>query len=59
MVDPIILNTEAYKIIEKDFLEEMNEGPEYMCAICICWNYKKSVLRFNIGRYETVVFEKS
>ena len=31
MVDPSILNTNAYKIIEKDFLEEIDEGPEYMC----------------------------
>ena len=59
MVDPIILDTKAYKIIENDFLEEINEGPEYICEICICWNYKKSVLRLNIGRYDTVVFENS
>merc|ERR1719494_1391510 len=43
MVDPSILDTNAYKIIEKDFLEEINEGPEYKCEICICLNYKKSV----------------
>ena len=40
-VDPSILDANAYAIIEKDFLEEINEGLEYMWDI-ICWNYKKS-----------------
>ena len=34
-VDPSILDTNAYKIIEKDFLVEINEGPEYKCEICL------------------------
>ena len=58
-VDPSILDTNAYKIIEKDFLEEINEGPEYKCEICICWNYKKSVSVLNSEKYDAVVFEKS
>ena len=32
VVDPSI----GYKIIEKDFLGEIDEGPEYMCEICFC-----------------------
>ena len=59
MVDPSILDTHAYKIIEKDFLDEISEGPEYKCEICICWNYKKSVLRLNFGKYDKEIFEKS
>ena len=34
-VHPSILDTNAYKIIEKYFLEEINEGPEYKCEICV------------------------
>ena len=56
MFDPIISDTKAYKIIEKDFSEDINEGPQYMCENCICRNYKRSVLRLNIGRYNTDVF---
>ena len=58
-VDPSILDTNAYKIIEKDFLEEINEGPEYKCEICICWNYKKSVSILSSEKYDAAVFEKS
>ena len=54
-----ILDTNAYKIIEKDFLVEINEGPEYKCEICICWNYKKSVSILNSEKYDAVAFEKS
>ena len=58
MVDPSILDTNA-KIIEKDFLDKIGEGPEYMCEKPTYWNYKKSVSRLNIERYDAVVFEKS
>ena len=30
MVDSSILNTNAYKIIEKDFLSKIDEGSEYL-----------------------------
>ena len=39
MVDPSILNTNAYKIIEKDLLDDINEGHEYIFKICI-WTIK-------------------
>ena len=57
MVGSSILNTSAYKIIKKDFLGVIDDRPEYMCEICISWNYKKSVSSLKIGRYDIVVFE--
>ena len=58
MVVPSIFDTNAYKIIKKDFLAGINEGLEYKRKICICLNYKKSVsIEYEI--YDAVVFEKS
>ena len=44
---------------ENDFHDEINEGPEYKCEICIGWNYKKSVLIQKIEKYDVAVFQKS
>ena len=49
VVDPSI----GYKIIEKDFLGEIDEGPEYMCDICICWNF---TVKVNFRIEETNIF---
>ena len=34
MVDPCILNTQAFKLVEKEFKTAIQEGPTYTCHIC-------------------------
>ena len=58
MVDPEILSTQAYKIVEKDFLKDINVGPEYKCEICCTWNYRTNVLKFNTNKYDQEILEK-
>ena len=57
MVNPAILDTQAYKLIEEDFLKEISVGPEYKCEICISWNYKQSVSRLK-NKYGKEIFQK-
>ena len=47
MVDPVILNTEAYKIIQKDFINAIYEGPACICDVCIEFNFKNNVMNLN------------
>ena len=47
MVDPVILNTEAYRIIQKDFINAASEGPTYICDICIEFHFKNNVMSLN------------
>ena len=34
MVDPSILTTPAFRLIEEDFKTAIQEGPTYICVIC-------------------------
>ena len=45
MVDPSILGTLAYRIIEDDWLKKTTVGPEFCCDICLQWCYKSNVLK--------------
>ena len=58
MVDPAILGTAAYKIIEKDFRNAIMEGPTYVCDICIKTEQRKTVIKLNANKYEKEMFEK-
>ena len=52
MVDPSILDTAAYHIIEDDWLKETPVGPECCCDICLQWCYKSNVLKLKILKYD-------
>ena len=46
MVDPFVLNSEAYKIIQKDFINAITEVPTYICNICIEFHFSKQCYEF-------------
>ena len=52
IVDPLILNTEAYKIIQKDFINVISDGPTYIFDICIEFNFKNNVMNLNPRKYD-------
>ena len=58
MVDPVILNTEAYKIIQKDFINAISEGPTYICDICIEFRFKNNAMNLNRGKYDEHLLKK-
>ena len=47
MVDPVILNTEAYKIIQM-----INLGSTYICDIFIEFHFKNDVMSLNPSKYD-------
>ena len=53
MVDPSILHTPAYKIIQKDFQNVINEGPTYTCDICIKSEFRRNVIKLDPSKYGT------
>ena len=58
MVDPSILKTTAYRIIEEDWLKKINTGPEYCCDICLVWCYRENVLKLRPSKYDQQVLDK-
>ena len=41
MLDPTILKTQAFKLIQEDFFSEIKKGPDYVCNICHKCEYKE------------------
>ena len=58
MVDPSILATAAYHIIEGKWLRESTVGPEYCCDIYLQWCYKSNVLKLKISKYGQEILDR-
>lgn len=52
MVDPSILSTKAYEIIREKFQAAIEQGPTYICDICIKWEYNHNVKILNPDKYD-------
>ena len=59
MVDPSILETEAFKLIQKEFQMAINEGPTYICDICLKFEFRTNVIKLKVSNYDTDVFNES
>ena len=58
IVDPLILITEAYKIIQKDFINAISNGPTYIFDICIEFHFKDNVMNLNPSKYDERLLKK-
>ena len=58
MVDPFILTTPAFKIIEEDFKSAIQEGPTYICDICWKFEFRKNVIKLHALKYQTGICNK-
>ena len=58
MTDPAILNTEAYKLIKKEYELATNIGPIYICDICWKFEYRASVIILDPNNYNNDLYVK-
>ena len=58
MVDPSILETSAFMLIQEDYFSEIKEGPDCICEICHKCEYRGNVLRLDSFWYKAQVFGK-
>ena len=58
MVDPCILETPAFKLIEEDFKSAIKEGPTYICDICWKLEFRKNVIKLKDSKYETDLYNE-
>ena len=58
MVDPSILDTEAFRLIEKEYTSAIREGPTYVCDICWKLEFRQNVINFNNSKYEKDIYQK-
>ena len=56
MVDPSILETPAFKLIQKEFKAAIQEGPTYICDICWKFEFKKNVIKLKDSKYDDDIY---
>ena len=58
MVDPSIIDTPAFKLIEEEYKEEIKKGPDYICDICWKTEYRINVIVLDPSKYDKKLFDK-
>ena len=52
MVDPSILESPVFKLIEKEFRNVIEECPTYVCDICWKFEFRTNVKKLKQSKYE-------
>ena len=58
MVDPSILTTPAFRLIEEDFKSALQEGPTYTCDICWKFKFRRNFIKLMEPKYQTDIYNK-
>ena len=58
MVDPSFLDTPAFKLIEKEYGEEIRKGPNYICNICWKTEYRTIVIELDPSKHDKQLFDQ-
>ena len=58
MVHPSFLDTPAFKLIEKEYGEEIRKGPNYICNICWKTEYRTSVIELDPSKHDEKLFDQ-
>ena len=52
MVDPCILKTSTFELIEVNFKGPIQGDPTYMCDICCKFGFRSNVSKLNDSKYQ-------
>ena len=52
MVDPCILTTSTFELIEVNFKVPIQGNPTYMCDICWKFGFRSNVSKLNDSKYQ-------
>ena len=58
MVDPSILETPAFKLIQEEFKNVIQQGPTYICDICWKYKFKKNLTTLKDFKYEQDLYRE-
>ena len=56
MVDPSILDTDAFKTIEREFKDAIKEGPTFICDICWKFEFRTNVIKLTETKYDQEIY---
>ena len=55
IVDPSILTTPTFRLIEEDFKSAIQEGPTQICDICWKFEFQRNVIKLMEPKYQTSI----
>ena len=58
LVDPFILTTPAFKLIDKDFKSVIQEGPTYICDIFLKFEFRSNIIKLKEPKYQTDIYNE-
>ena len=58
LVNPSILTTPAFRLIEEDFKTAIQEGPTYICDICWKFEFRRSVIKLKELKYQSDIYNQ-
>ena len=56
MVNPVILKTPAFLLVQQEFEAAIQEGPTYTCDICWKLEFKKNVIKLKQSKYDDDIY---
>ena len=58
LVDPFILTTLAFKLIDEDFKSAIQEGPTYICDIFLKFEFRRNIIKLKEPKYQTDIYNE-
>ena len=58
MVDPSILTTPVFRLIEEDFKTAIQEGPTCICDICWTFDFRRNVIKSKELKCQTDIYKE-
>ena len=58
MTDPCILTTPAFRLIEQDFKDAIQESPTYICNICWKFEFQRNVIKLKEPKHQANIYNK-
>ena len=58
LVDPFILTTPAFKLIDEDFKSAIQEGPTYICDIFLKFEFRRNIIKLKEPKYQTDIYNE-
>ena len=56
MTDTCILTTRAFRLIDENFKDAIQEGPTYICDICWKFEFQRNVIKLKESQYQTDIY---
>ena len=58
MTDPCILTTPAFRLIEEDFISDIQQGPTYIYDICWKFEFRRNLIKLKEPKFQSGIYNE-